>query len=184
MVRRPASLDLDAIGRLIDAAGHSPRHGARNSLVVRLMYGHALRLKEMVELTWGQLDLFHGKLRVQRGRPDKLIVRNLSNGELSALREMREDTSNKGRDDAVFVSNRGEALTPDGMRKILAAAAKRAKISQPAGPRVIRRSAGIRVGTVTGSVDAVQSLMGVGMRASVVPVIPVTKQKRQSDPWV
>src|SRR5450759_2402819 len=52
--------------RLLDAAGTSGRHGARDRTLLLLMYRHGLRVSETISLRWEQFDLKAGLLAVQR----------------------------------------------------------------------------------------------------------------------
>ena len=176
-------LDRDDIGKLVDAAGEHPDHSVRNVMLVELMYGHALRLTEACELKWKQFDMFHSRLTLRR--KSGTVVRNLNHLEMGTLRDLKEHLGRLGRDrpnDYVFVSSTGESLTPDGIRKIVTKAARDAGL-EGVNPRVLRRSAGRHVGEKTGSVDAVQSIMGVADRKSVVSLVPERKTKKQPSPW-
>lgn len=178
------SLDLNAIGKLVDAAGTHPFNGVRNLMLVQLMYGHALRLVEAVNLRWKQFDMFYGRIKLER--KSGTVVRNLTKLEMDSLRDLKlhdEGLGSSGPDDHVFVSSTGEPLTPDGIRKIITKAAKKAKLQGPVNPRMLRRSAGMRVGKTTGNLEAVQSVMGVKRRASVVSLMPVRKPGNQLNPW-
>lgn len=177
------TLDVETVEKLVIAASASPRHGLRNQLIVRLMYGHALRLVETVELTWGRLDMERGRLHITRCRSGEVAWRNLRADDLQALGRLREGSVRTGRDTPVFTSSSGRALTPDAVRKVITSAAEKAKIGEAVGPRLLRRSAGVRIGNVTRDVDAVKAFMGVSLRVSAVAVLPLSRSKKQADPW-
>lgn len=177
------TLDRTQIAQLIDAAGDHPVHSVRNVMLVKLMYGHALRLTEACELKWKQLDMFHGQLIL--GRKSGKVIRDLNHLEMGTLRDLKGHLGRRRLDSAndyVFVGSTGEPLTPDGIRKIVTKAAAEAGL-EGVNPRVLRRSAGKQVGEDTGSVDAVQSIMGVSDRKNVVAFVPGKKVKKQPSPW-
>lgn len=177
------ALDRKSIEKLIDAAGEHPLNDVRNVMLVELIYGHALRLLEACNLRWKQVDMFHCRLTLKRksGR----VVRDLTQNEMGTLRDLKYQNGTLGKDgpnDHVFVGSTGKRLTPDGIRKIIVKAAKQAGL-EGVNPRVLRRSAGKQVGENTGSVDAVQAVMGVSDRKSVVVLMPKRKTKKQPSPW-
>ena len=178
------TLDHSQIGQLIDAAGDHPVHSVRNVMMVKLMYGHALRLTEACELKWKQFDMFHGRFTL--GRKSGKVVRDLNHLEMGTLRDLKGHLGRRGLDrpnDYVFVGLTGEPLTPDGIRKIITKAAAEAGL-EGVNPRVLRRSAGRHVGEKTGSIDEVQAIMGVRSRASVVALVPERKTKKHPSPWI
>lgn len=180
------ALDPDLVEKLVRSASESSRHGLRNALIVQLMYGHALRLAETVDLCWGHVDLHHGRLRFTRRRSGLKTTRNLTDDELHALRDLRGRTRHRDKTAPVFQSSSGERLTPDAVRKAIATAADKAGIRGAVGPRILRRSAGMRVGAITRDVDAVRALLGVGLRVSAVSAVPVLSaraSKRRANPW-
>ncbi len=183
MTALPLALDRKSIEKLIDAAGDHPVHDVRNVMLVELMYGHALRLSEARELRWKQFDMYHCRLTLER--KSGTVVRDLTRNEMGTLRDLKHlnGTLRKdGPNDHVFVGATGRRLSPDGIRKIIVKAAKRAGL-EGVNPRVLRRSAGKQVGENTGSVDAVQAVMRVNDRKSVVALVPERKAKKQPSPW-
>lgn len=179
----PPVLDPGTVRKLVDAANKSGRHRLRNALIVRMMYSHALRLAETVDIRWGGIDLRRGRLRFMRRRSGQEAIRALSEEEIELLRELKSVTEFAADNDPVFATWSGEPLTPDAVRKVITAAARKARIKQPIGPRILRRSAGARVGAVTRDVDAVRALLGVSLRVSAVTSVPVSKSNEQADPW-
>src|SRR6478736_4206937 len=54
------------VEHLIVAAGKLGRHGVRDAALILLAYRHGLRVGELVELRWEQVDLQRGTLHVNR----------------------------------------------------------------------------------------------------------------------
>lgn len=177
------TLNHGDIDKLVDAAGEHPTHYVRNVMLVELMYGHALRLTEACELKWKQFDMFRCQLTLDR--KSGKVVRNLTHLEMGTLRDLKEHAGRAGKDrpnDYVFTGSTSEALTPDGVRKIIVKAAKAAGL-EGVNPRVLRRSAGKHVAENTGSVAAVQAVMGVQDPKNVVSLMPRRKLRKQPSPW-
>lgn len=70
-LRRPNSekrtreyLTPDEVEEMIDAAKDVGRHGFRDALLILLMYRHALRVSELVDLKWEQFELDKGRLHI------------------------------------------------------------------------------------------------------------------------
>jgi type 1 fimbriae regulatory protein FimB/type 1 fimbriae regulatory protein FimE len=59
-------LSVAEVNKLIKTAKSLGRHGERDSLIVLVMYRHALRVGELVDLRWDQMDLNRGRMHVNR----------------------------------------------------------------------------------------------------------------------
>jgi type 1 fimbriae regulatory protein FimB/type 1 fimbriae regulatory protein FimE len=83
------------------------RHAAneRDRLMVLMAYRHGLRVSELIELTWRQVDLDAARLRVIRAKGSEDGVHPLSGSELRGLRALRRHQAVGTR--WVFVTSRG-----------------------------------------------------------------------------
>jgi len=90
------------IERLIKCA--SPRNGA----MILLAYRHGLRVSELVNLEWSQIDLHGGTIHVHRRKHGVDSTHPLSGSELRALRRLRREHPNTRH---VFISQRGTPMT-------------------------------------------------------------------------
>jgi integrase len=107
------------------------RHGVRDGLMISIAYHHAMRVTELVGLTWDAIDLKAGTIKVRR-KGGIGGVQHLSQSDARPLRALKfkADVS-----PFVFVSERGGLqLTRDAFAKMLAAAGARAGARSPAVP--------------------------------------------------
>ena len=65
-VREREYLLPDEVNRIIKAAKNVGRHGHRDMTMVMMSYRNALRVSELVNLKWSQVDLNQGLIHVNR----------------------------------------------------------------------------------------------------------------------
>ncbi|MDR3280786.1 MAG: tyrosine-type recombinase/integrase [Synergistaceae bacterium] len=61
----PKPIAYEDVMKMIDAAGKSERRGARDVLILELLYGAGLRVNELVSLAWDDVDIGERELRVK-----------------------------------------------------------------------------------------------------------------------
>src|SRR5205809_7069909 len=107
------------IERLIAAAGNAGHHGVRDATLVLLAYRHGLRMGELVELRWEQVDLQRGTLHVNRKKSGEAATHPMSGKELRALRQPKRMYS-----ETQFLSTteRGGPMTATTASKLVARA--------------------------------------------------------------
>lgn len=138
--RRPREyLTPPEVERLLKAARTAGRHGARDYALLLLAYRHAFRVSELVALRWAQVDLKARTLSVARLKGGAPSLHPLSGVELRALRPLMTDTGPH-----VFANERGGALTPDAVRKIVARAGTLAGLVN-VHPHMLRHSTGYKL---------------------------------------
>jgi len=120
--RRPNSekrtreyLTPDEVKEMIDAAKDVGRHGFRDALLILLMYRHALRVGELVDLKWEQLELDKGRLHITRLKNGDPSVHFLEGDEIRALRKLRRDFEGAS---FVFVSERQGPLSINAVHNV------------------------------------------------------------------
>jgi integrase/recombinase XerD len=162
----PKVLRPDETERLLGAIDCQAFLGTRDRAMLEVLYGGGLRVGELVELPLAALDLRAGLLRVVgKGRKERLVP--LGEPALRALQEylaeerprlaqrMRRPT------DAVFLSNRGAAMTRQNFFTRLRAIALRAGIPRErVSPHVLRHA--FATDLLEGGADlrVVQTLLG------------------------
>jgi site-specific recombinase XerD len=158
-VREREYLRPDEANRVIIAAGKRGRNGLRDSVLLRLMYRHGLRVAEARAVKWSQFDLdntgektFHVH-RVKCGEDSK---HTLDRDEVSGLRKLRQ--ANDG--PLVFVSERGGALSPDMVARIVSSAAKDAGIPLHVFPHMLRHSTGYGLADLGTDTRLIQDFLG------------------------
>jgi len=145
------------VEKVLQASGKVGRHGARDRTLILLAYRHALRVSELVNLRWEQIDLKGGLAhvtRLKRGIPSTQPIRG---PELRALRELRRDYPESP---YLFVTERGGPMTPATARKLIARAGELAKLPFPIHPHMLRHSAGYKLANEGHDTRSIQQYLG------------------------
>jgi site-specific recombinase XerD len=164
VVRKPNS-DLRTREHLTDAeverlmvAARSNRWGHRDATMILVAYRHGLRVSELVDLRWDQVD-FEGTVlhvrRVKRGTP---ATHPLTGSELRALRRLRRESD---RSPFVFLSERGHPFTAAGFARILERAARSAGLEDlKVHPHMLRHACGYVLANRGVDTRALQGYLG------------------------
>jgi type 1 fimbriae regulatory protein FimE len=143
--------------RLLDAAGSSGRHGARDRTLLLLMYRHGLRVSEAIALRWDQVDLKAGHLAVHRLKNGVPSTHPLRGPELRALRQLRRDWPDTP---YLFVSERGGPMTASNVRKLVARSGLAAKIPFSVHPHMLRHACGFKLANEGHDTRSLQHYLG------------------------
>lgn len=127
----PEVMSLIAAARKLGAYGH------RNACLILIGFRHGLRVSELVELRWEQIDLEARTLYVRRLKGSKPSQHTMERDEVTALRKL--DPRPAG---IVFVSARGDALSRRTVGHVLAEAAAAAKVPLKVHPHMLRHACG------------------------------------------
>ena len=122
-----------------------------------MMYRHALRVGELVDLRWEQVDLDHAKLHVSRLKNGDPSVHYLMGDEIRALRKMQRLQQES---DFVFVSERLAPLSQRAIHAIIAQAGIEAKIKFPIHPHMLRHAKGYQLASRAEDTRSIQAYMG------------------------
>src|SRR5262249_4025775 len=114
-LRTREHLTPDEVANLIDAAKHS-RWGHRNATMILGAYRHALRVSELVNLEWTQVDFAGGRLHVRRLKRGTPSTHPLGPDEMRMLRRLRRESPTSP---FIFVSERGAPLSTEGFARLL-----------------------------------------------------------------
>ncbi|MDQ5935674.1 MAG: type 1 fimbriae regulatory protein FimE [Cyanobacteriota bacterium erpe_2018_sw_21hr_WHONDRS-SW48-000092_B_bin.40] len=150
-------LTVAEVNKLIKAAKRLGRHGERDSLMVLVMYRHALRVGELVDLRWDQMDLNRGRIHVNRLKNGDPSVHYLEGDEIRALRKLRRDYPQT---DFVFESERQGPLTINAVHKMVARAGIEAELELSAHPHMLRHGKGYQLASEGVDTRAIQAYMG------------------------
>lgn len=124
------------VERLIKAAANE-----RDALMVLMAYRHGLRVSELIGLTWSQIDLDAGRVRVLRLKDGEDGVHPLSGREIRGLRKLRRAQVVSRH---VFLSNRKAPMTARAFYKLLALAGARAGLDG-VHPHLLRHATGFKL---------------------------------------
>ncbi len=165
-VSLPRILRIDETEALIEAADPSTPLGVRDRAMLEVLYGAGLRVSELVSLPLAGLDRRAGLLRVMgKGRRERIVP--LGAPALEALDAYLEEgrprlcAASATRDDRVFLSRRGRAMTRQNFFVRLRKLARVAGIpSDRVSPHVLRHA--FATDLLEGGADlrSVQTLLG------------------------
>ena len=181
--RLPRVLKQDELTTLLDepmaAAGDDPPRRARDDAVLELLYGSGVRVGELCALSVGDIDLARGRAVVW-GKGSKQRTVPLSEPAVHALRQWigpHRDASLDGMPstDALFVNQRGRALTPRDVRRILDRRA-----ASPTHPHALRHTFATHLLDGGADLRAVQELLGHADLATTQRYTHVSRERLRS----
>jgi type 1 fimbriae regulatory protein FimE len=143
--------------KLRDAAKDLGRHGFRDWLLLMMMYRHGLRVGEVIDLKWDQVDLQTGKLHVNRLKNGDASVHFIEGDELRALRKLQRDYPDSP---FVFASERGGPLAARTVHTIVARAGAAAAMKFPVHPHMLRHAKGYQLASKGVDTRAIQAYLG------------------------
>ena len=132
-------LTTDEVERLMKAAGKN-RHGHRDSLMILVAYRHGLRVSELIDLRWDQIDWSKGNLHVRRLKGGIDSVHPVMGDELRGLRKLQREQ--EPRSAFIFTSERGSPFTRSGFAKLIERAGEAAKLGFKTHPHSLRHACG------------------------------------------
>lgn len=162
-MKLPKILGEAEVTRLLELPVGPAPEDLRDSAMVELMYATGLRVSELVGL---ELSGVNGEVGyvVTTGKRDKQRI--VPMGEIARQKvdaysqQARPQLLKQHLSSAVFVSRRGKALTRQGFWKILGARARRAGISRPISPHMLRHSFATHLLDHGADLRAVQMMLG------------------------
>ena len=146
------------IARLTESAKNS-RHGHRDATIILVTYRHGLRVSELVNLQWGQIDFASATLAVRRTNRGSPSTHPIEDDELHALRQLRREQEPKS--PFVFTSRRGSPFTPNGVARMVERAGDKAGLGFKAHPQMLRHACGYALANKGHDARALQSYLGL-----------------------
>lgn len=145
------------VDRLKRAARRVGRHGHRDATLILLMYRHALRVSEIADLRWDQIDLKTALLHVRRIKNGVPSVHPLHGPELRALRRLKNEYPGMA---YVFVSERSSPISDRTIRHIVLRAGREADLPFPVHPHMLRHACGFYLANKGVDTRSIQHYMG------------------------
>lgn len=142
---------------LMLVARKSKRNAIRNTAMILVAYRHGLRVSELCDLTWRQIDLDAGRIDVVRVKNGYSSAHPLSSEELRLLGQIRRG---KVASPYIFTSERGAPLSTDGFRKTLARLAKKIGMELGVHPHMLRHGCGFKLANDGVDTRVIQDYLG------------------------
>jgi integrase len=145
------------VGKLIKAAGKN-RWGHRDATMILVAYRHGLRVSELVDLRWDQIDFAHARLHVRRVKKGTPSTHPILGDEMRALRQLQREQ--EPRSTFVFTSERGSPFTTAGFARLIERAGEAARLGIKAHPHMLRHACGFALANAGHDTRALQAYLG------------------------
>ncbi|MCK8069795.1 tyrosine-type recombinase/integrase [Cobetia sp. 1CM21F] len=134
------------------------RYGARDSLMILMAYQHALRVSELVDLKWQQIDLDGShQISIQRAKGSLDGTHPLQGDTVRALKRYQREC---GRSHGyVFINERGGTVSIDGFRKMFHRLSE-SVMGIKWNPHALRHASGVHLINQGADLRTVQQYMG------------------------
>jgi len=156
-VRTPEYLTEAEVERLMDAA-RGNRYGHRDTSMILVAYRHGLRVSELVDLRWDQVDFRMATLHVRRAKQGTPSTHPIVGDELRALRRLQREQEPKS--PFVFTSERGTPFTTAGFARMIERAGIEAKFGFKPHPHMLRHACGYALANRGHDTRALQAYLG------------------------
>jgi integrase len=145
------------VERLMKAATGN-RHGHRDATMILVAYRHGLRVSELVDLRWDQVDFRTATLHVRRAKQGTPSTHPIVGDELRALRRLQREQEPKS--PFVFTSERGAPFTTAGFARLVERAGVEAKFGFKPHPHMLRHACGYALANRGHDTRALQAYLG------------------------
>ena len=145
------------VERLMRAATGN-RWGHRDAAMILVAYRHGLRVSELVDLRWDQVDFRSATLHVRRAKQGTPSVHPIVGDELRGLRRLQREQEPKS--PFVFTSERDSPFTTAGFARMLERAGIEAKFGFKPHPHMLRHACGYTLANRGHDTRALQAYLG------------------------
>jgi integrase/recombinase XerC len=153
----PEVLDADEMTALVEVPGDEPE-AVRDRALLELLYSSGLRVSELCDVRWRDLDAEGGLLRVT-GKGSKTRIVPVGAKALEALAALRAQDACADNDPLVR-GRGGRPLTPNGVRARIKKRAQQQGVWKRVYPHLMRHSCASHLLESSGDLRAVQELLG------------------------
>jgi type 1 fimbriae regulatory protein FimB/type 1 fimbriae regulatory protein FimE len=134
------------------------RHGHRDAAMILVAYRHGLRVSELVDLRWDQVDFRTATLHVRRAKQGTPSAHPIVGDELRALRRLQREQEPKS--PFVFTSERGAPFSTAGFARMIERAGIEAKFGFKPHPHMLRHACGYALANRGHDTRALQAYLG------------------------
>lgn len=162
--RLPKCLDLEQVQKLLDAPGDGDILSVRDKAMLEVLYSSGIRVSELVDLTFNDIDLQEGVLRVTgKGRKQRLTpIGSQAIRALTRYVEMRNGALTPGgvNPPQIFLNKHGESLSTRSVRRKLDKYLTMAGLDPGISPHTLRHSFATHLLNNGADLRSVQELLG------------------------
>jgi integrase len=134
------------------------RWGHRDATMALVAYRHGLRVSELIDLRWDQVDFRTGSLHVRRVKQGAPSTHPILGDELRALRRLQREQEPKS--PFVFTSERGSPFTTAGFARMVERGGEQARLGFKAHPHMLRHACGYALANRGHDTRALQAYLG------------------------
>jgi len=145
------------VEKLMQAAKGN-RWGHRDATMILVAWRHGLRVSELVDLRWDQIDFSAAMLHVRRVKRGTPSTHPIMGDELRALRRLQREQEPKS--PFVFTSERAGPFTTAGFARMMERAGVEAKLPIKVHPHMLRHACGFALANKGHDTRALQSYLG------------------------
>ncbi|MGM8306068.1 tyrosine-type recombinase/integrase [Clostridium perfringens] len=157
----PEILDMQEQKQLLNIFNIRYFNSRRNKVMIELFLCSGLRLSEMLDLQWKDINLMSGQLKVVQGKGKKDRILWINEDMLNILRNWKIEQSNKyGVVDLVFCSRTKSRLDDKGIRKMIETYSIKAGINKHVTPHTLRHTYATDLLRETKNIRLVQKALG------------------------
>jgi integrase len=133
------------------------RHGHRDGTMIMVAYRHGLRVSELIDLRWDQLDWAAATLHVRRAKNGLPSVHPIRGDELRALRRLQRESAASP---FMFTSERGAPFGTAGVARMLERAGRSARLPFKVHPHMLRHACGFKLANDGHDTRSLQAYLG------------------------
>lgn len=174
----PRALTREQVERLLDAPTRGDAIGARDRLILEMLYATGMRISEMTGLDAGDLDRSQRLVTVRgKGGKWRIIPYGRSASELLEvyLKDARSELAKRSKSTALFLNARGGRLTRQGCWKLVKGYARDAGVEDLTSPHVLRHTFATHLLEGGAGLLVVQELLGHASVATTQIYTEVTR---------
>ncbi|AYQ57426.1 hypothetical protein MS2017_1752 [Bathymodiolus thermophilus thioautotrophic gill symbiont] len=159
----PIFLNLTEVEALLEAPNKKTIFGMRDRAMLELLYSCGLRVSELINLAYHNLNLNEEYIRIHgKGNKERMLpMGEMAMDYLSIYEEKsRPFLLKTGQTDAYFLSNRGSSMSRQNFFYIIKAYALKAGINKPLSPHTLRHAFATHLVQQGADLRSVQLMLG------------------------
>ncbi len=143
---------------LMLAAVKGNRWAQRDATMLLVAFRHGLRVAELVDLRWDQIEFENGRLHVRRAKHGTPSVHPIHGDELRELRKLQREQDPVS--PFVFVTERSGPFSVSAFQRLVLRAGEAAKLGFAVHPHMLRHACGYALANKGVDTRAIQSYLG------------------------